>query len=292
MPERAWQKLSAGTGAKGHRFYDWAVIDLANPDPGSRQLLILRNRSTGEPGYYRCYSPTPVPLTGLVRIAGSRWRVEEFFQSGRGLAGLHEHQVRRYASWSRRVTLAMLAHAFLAVVRADEHVRHPAPDGLTPLTCNEIQHLFITLVVQPVHTTAYRLCWSIRRRLHRPDPTQATTSDKPPRHEDHDLQLEYWLWGPKPLPLSAEERAVLERWTRRAASGPGAGVQSRGQQRRHPRRYDQPQRGRPDVAKAEQERDHAYRCRQYPPSTLASARAGSRPTLRNLNERAWGLDLS
>lgn len=50
VPKRAWQKLSAGTGAKGHRFYDWTVVDLVDPDPGSRQLLIRRNRSTGPAG--------------------------------------------------------------------------------------------------------------------------------------------------------------------------------------------------------------------------------------------------
>ncbi|MFI5753560.1 IS701 family transposase, partial [Streptomyces sp. NPDC051644] len=86
VPKRAWQKLSAGTGAKGHRFYDWAAIDLADPCPGSRQLLIRRNRSTGELAYYRCYSPAAVPLAELVRVAGSRWQVEEFFQAGKGLA--------------------------------------------------------------------------------------------------------------------------------------------------------------------------------------------------------------
>ena len=90
-------------------------------------MLIRRNRSTGDLAYYRCYSPAAVPLTTLVRVAGSRWRVEEFFQSGKGLAALDEHQVRRYSSWSRWVTLAMLAHAFLAVVRANEHDRHPSP---------------------------------------------------------------------------------------------------------------------------------------------------------------------
>ncbi|HUZ51258.1 MAG TPA: IS701 family transposase [Streptosporangiaceae bacterium] len=165
VPKRAWQKLSAGAGAKGHRFYNWAVIDLADPRPGSRQLLIRRNRSTGELAYYRYYSPASVPLTVLVQVAGSRWRVEEFFQSGKGLAALDEHQVRRYTSWSRWVTLAMLAHAFLAVVRADEHAR-PAPDALIPLTCNEIQRLFITLVVRPAHDAAHRLGWSDWRRRH------------------------------------------------------------------------------------------------------------------------------
>lgn len=169
LPRRAWQKLSAGAGAKGHRFYDWAAIDLPDPVPGSRQLLIRRNRTTGELAYYRCYSPRPAPLTTLVRVAGSRWRVKETLQSGKGLAGLDEHQVRRCASWSRWVTLAMLAHAFLAAVRADAHARHPAPDALIPLTCNEIQRLFVTLVIRPVHDTPHRLGWSHWRRRHHAD---------------------------------------------------------------------------------------------------------------------------
>jgi SRSO17 transposase len=74
VPKRAWQKLPAGAGAKGHRFYHWAVIDLAEPRPGCHRLLIRRNRTTGELPYYRCFSPAPVPLATLVRVAGSRWR--------------------------------------------------------------------------------------------------------------------------------------------------------------------------------------------------------------------------
>lgn len=61
-------------------------------------------------------------------------------------------------------TIAMLAHAFLAVVRANEHARRPAPADLVPLSCNEIQRLFITLVVQPLHNMAHRLGWSDWRR--------------------------------------------------------------------------------------------------------------------------------
>lgn len=69
LPKRAWQKLSAGRGAKGDRFYDWAVIDLADPAPGYRQLLIRRSRTTGELAYYRCHSTAPVPLYTLVKTA-------------------------------------------------------------------------------------------------------------------------------------------------------------------------------------------------------------------------------
>jgi hypothetical protein len=92
--------------------------------------------------------------------------VEETFQTEKGLAGLDEHQVRRYPSWSRWVTLAMLAHAFLAVVRADEHTRRAGPDDLAPLTCNEIQHLFLAVTVRPLNDLAHRLCWSDWRRRH------------------------------------------------------------------------------------------------------------------------------
>ena len=118
---RAWQRLSAGAGAKGHRYYDWAWVTIDRDRPGHRHLLIRRNRRTGELAFYRCYSPAPVTLAALVTVAGLRWTIEENFQAGKGLAGLDEHQVRRWTSWYRWVTLAMLAAAFLTIAAAPEH---------------------------------------------------------------------------------------------------------------------------------------------------------------------------
>ncbi|MGD3109437.1 hypothetical protein [Streptomyces sp. YGL11-2] len=92
--------------------------------------------------------------------------MEETFQTKKGLAGLDEHQVRRYPSWSHWGTLAMLAHAFLAVVRADEHARRTGPDDLAPLTCNEIQHLFLAATVRPLNDLVHRLSWSDWPRRH------------------------------------------------------------------------------------------------------------------------------
>lgn len=168
IPKRAWQRLSAGAGAKGVRFYDWAVFDTEGPAgrPGHWWMLVRRNQRSGELAFYRCFSPHPVSLFELVRVAGRRWTIEETFQAGKGLAGLDEHQVRRWNSWHRWVTLAMLAHAFLAVVRADEHGKHPGPTTLIPLTCNEIQRLFTTLVARTVHDVTHRLSWSHWRRRH------------------------------------------------------------------------------------------------------------------------------
>lgn len=126
-PDAAW--LSAGTGANGNRFYDWALADTADDRPGHHQFLVRRNRRTGELAFYLCYSPDSVSLATLVRVAGRRWTVEETFQSGKGLTGLDEHQVRRRTPWHRWVTLAMLAHGFLAVTTADERAHQPLPTG-------------------------------------------------------------------------------------------------------------------------------------------------------------------
>ena len=75
LPRRAWQRLSAGDGAKGHRWYDWAWVTISNPGPGHRCLLIRQNRSTGELAFYHCYSPQRVTLAVLVKVAGLRWTI-------------------------------------------------------------------------------------------------------------------------------------------------------------------------------------------------------------------------
>ena len=173
LPRKAWQRLSAGAGSKGPRFYDWAWISI-EPEPeampsdaqGQRWLLIRRNNATGELAYYRCWSPAPVPLRELVRVAGRRWTIEESFQASKTLTGLDQHQVRRWTSWHRWTILAMLAYALLAVLAAAERAETPTPPGLIALTCNEIHHLFNTLIVEPIRNLRHRLHWSTWRRRH------------------------------------------------------------------------------------------------------------------------------
>jgi SRSO17 transposase len=150
LPARAWQKHSAGAGSHGHRLYSWAWIALLpedDTDTGQHHLLIRRNDRTGELAYLRCYTPHPVPLRTLVVVAGQRWRIEESFQAATGLTGLDQHQVRRWVSWHRWTTLAMLAHAFLAVASAAERVTQPTPTGLITLTVNEFRRLFDALLL-------------------------------------------------------------------------------------------------------------------------------------------------
>ena len=121
VPEEEWQRLSAGDGAKGPRVYDWARVAIrALPEAGWDYWLLVR-RSVADPtdlAYYVCFCPAETPLTELVRVAGTRWAIEESFESAKGEVGLDHYEVRRWSGWYRHITLALLAHAYLTVTRA------------------------------------------------------------------------------------------------------------------------------------------------------------------------------
>jgi SRSO17 transposase len=52
-------------------------------------------------------------------VAGSRWRIEIGFEEAKGEVGLAHYEVRSWRGWYRHITLALLAHAFLASIRAE-----------------------------------------------------------------------------------------------------------------------------------------------------------------------------
>jgi SRSO17 transposase len=120
VPAEQWIACSAGPGAKGRRLDDWTRIQLAAPAAAgmARWLLVRRSRRDGELAFSACYGPAATSLVGLVRVAGARWAVEEGFEQAKGEVGLDHYEVRRWPGWYRHVTLALLAHAFLAVIRA------------------------------------------------------------------------------------------------------------------------------------------------------------------------------
>jgi SRSO17 transposase len=132
VPRDGWQRLSCADGSKGPRLYDWALIGTASP---GHLLLARRSLAPGEKGqlevaFFRCWSPRPVTLPELVAVAGARWGIEDCFAEAKGEAGLDHYQVRKYRAWYRHATLAMLAHAFLAVAaRASRPGASPPASG-------------------------------------------------------------------------------------------------------------------------------------------------------------------
>ena len=167
LPPTSWQDRAAGDVAKGPRIYRWAYLHLDEPTPhgGQRYLLIRRNTDTGELAFYRCWAPTPTPLAALIKVVWRRWSIEDSFQSGKGLTGLDEHQVRRYPSWARWTVLVMLAHAVLAIAAA-EQPDQPEDTDLIPLTRNEIAHLAAIAPLARLYPPGHHHRWSIWRRCH------------------------------------------------------------------------------------------------------------------------------
>ena len=119
VPAKGWTRLSAGDGAKGPRLYDWAYLPYGIPSEGWKTGLLIRRKITRphQFTFYLTRAPEPTSLAKLVRVAGLRWTIESCFEEAKGETGLDEYEVRSWTGWHRHITLAMLAHAYLAVLR-------------------------------------------------------------------------------------------------------------------------------------------------------------------------------
>lgn len=117
-----WQRLSCGEGSKGPRLYEWVGVKLARPraSPTQFEHWLLARRSIAKPSelaYYLAFAPAATTLQTLVGVIGQRWRIEESFELSKGEVGLDHYEVRHWQGWYRHITLAMLAMAYLTVVR-------------------------------------------------------------------------------------------------------------------------------------------------------------------------------
>lgn len=119
VKEQDWARLSAGAGSKGPRLYDWARVRV-NSHTGTLARWLLFRRSltdTDEVAHYLVHASANTSLETMVRAAGSRWPVEECFESTKNEVGLDDYEVRSYTGWYRHMTLCLVAHAFLAAAR-------------------------------------------------------------------------------------------------------------------------------------------------------------------------------
>jgi SRSO17 transposase len=120
-----WQRLAAGAGTKGPRWFDWAwqALPYATGGEDARgwgQWLLVR-RNVDDPTdltYYIVFAPrSTTTLAQVVTVAGMRWQIETGFETAKGDCGLADYEVRRWDAWYRHITLVLLAHAFLVVMR-------------------------------------------------------------------------------------------------------------------------------------------------------------------------------
>jgi SRSO17 transposase len=126
-----WQRLSVGDGSKGPREFDWARVELSRPEQEGwqRWLVVRRSLVSGEHpadlAYVLVFAPTGTHLCEMAAAIGTRWTVEQCFEEGKGEVGLEQYEVRSWQGWYRHITLCMLAHAFLVVLRAQSQTQVP-----------------------------------------------------------------------------------------------------------------------------------------------------------------------
>ena len=183
VPARAWHRMRTGSGTKGTRHYDWAMLEVTSDDTpegdqdGHSVLLARRHRYTGKLSFYRCWTPGPVPLSRLIAIAVARWRIEEDHQLAKQATGLDAGQVIRWKSWHRWTAICLLAYIYLAVTAAvqRQHDTGAGLDaGLIPITVPELLRLLRdTVIPPPRRDQAHRLHWSAWRRRHQHRARQA-----------------------------------------------------------------------------------------------------------------------
>lgn len=122
VPPTAWRPVVIGDGSQGPRTYEYAEVTVwfseAGLPSGPERLLLRRALSQkAELKYQRTNAPATVSLETAAGVGGSRWSVEEDFQTGKGDCGLDEYETRGWVGWHHHTALAMLALWFLMLQR-------------------------------------------------------------------------------------------------------------------------------------------------------------------------------
>ena len=121
LPAETWQRLSCGQGSKGSREYDWTKMELVSGQQTGWSRWLLVRRSLTDPtqlAYLMVFAPNGTSISEAVQVAGRRWSIEMSFEITKDELGLDHYEVRSWRAWYRHITLVLLAHAVLSVIRA------------------------------------------------------------------------------------------------------------------------------------------------------------------------------
>jgi SRSO17 transposase len=132
LPDTAWRLLTVGVGPSDVDQQVWACLPLSEAcAPGMRRWLLIRRSGDdgGDLGYFLAYGAEDTAEPELLRVCGVRWQIEECFAQAKGEVGLDHYEVRTWAAWHRFVTLCLLAHAGLVVMRLAANQREAEEKG-------------------------------------------------------------------------------------------------------------------------------------------------------------------
>lgn len=163
LPETTcWSRIASSTGPKGPRTFDWLCLPLWHRGREDGKHFVLLRRFLEEPNritFALVFAPSPTPLSQLVRVAGSRWHIEEDFANGKHL-GMDHYEVRQYRGWYRYLTLILLILAYLTSLRVRQG------DLSQQSSVREIHHVLARLLFVLPAACSHVLAWSAWRQWH------------------------------------------------------------------------------------------------------------------------------
>jgi SRSO17 transposase len=133
LPSQGWERISAGVGRKGPRWYAWRRVEVSDPVQNGWKRWLMFRRSISDPSELTAYSAcgrAGISLAEQVRVAGMRWTIEESIECAKGEVGLDHYELRSWTGWYPHMTLAMWAQAFLSVIREETGVEVAPKTGL------------------------------------------------------------------------------------------------------------------------------------------------------------------
>jgi SRSO17 transposase len=188
LPPKAWKTLQLREGAKGplvFQFVSVRVWAMRHNKPGPPIWLVIRRSLADNPEikYYVSNADEQTPLETMALVTGTRWRVEEFFEDGKGDFGMADYEARSWTSWHHHMSLVAMAHLFMTTTR--QELQKEMPELTLPLalelitatlgrpTLNEADALRLTeyhLHRNRVARESHRKSWKRKHKRVKPKP--------------------------------------------------------------------------------------------------------------------------
>lgn len=136
LPAKTWKTLQLREGAKGPLAFRFAAVRvwaMRHNKPGPPIWLVIRRSLADKPEtkYYVSNANEQTPLETMALVTGTRWRVEEFFEDGKGDLGMADYEARSWTSWHHHMSLVAMAHLFMTTTRNE--LKGDMPELTLPL---------------------------------------------------------------------------------------------------------------------------------------------------------------
>lgn len=118
LPRRAWRRVSWAHGTKGPLAARFAARRVRlRHGRGQRWVLFERSLADDERKYYILNLEPTAGLKTLVRLARSRWPIEQQYRELKDELGLDHFEGRTYPGWAHHTVLTAAAFTFLQLER-------------------------------------------------------------------------------------------------------------------------------------------------------------------------------